>query len=109
MAKLLEATRLTVRVLAALLLSLCLLGAANGAEVTQGIAIVGGALLALLGQGWALQRNIDRKMNERIQLHRDACHPASREDFAQIREALARLETRLDAIEKKLDRLNGAV
>ena len=60
-----------------------------------------------MGQGWALQRNIDRKMDERIQLHRDACRPVTVEQLGQVRESLVRVETRLDSIEKKLDRLTG--
>ena len=105
--RLLTMIRGSVRVLAAVLLCLCLVGAADGPDLTQGIVIAGGFLLALMGQGWALQRHIDRKMDDRIQLHRDACHPATVEDLGQVRETLARVETRLDSIEKKLDRLNG--
>jgi len=103
----LNLSRSSVRVLAAALLCLCLLGASGGADVTQGIIFVGGFLLALVGQGWALQRNIDRKMDERIQLHRDACRPVTVEQLGRVRESLARVETRLDSIEKKLDRLTG--
>ncbi len=82
-------------------------GPRGGAELTNGIVIAGGFLLALMGQGWALQRHIERKMDDRIQLHRDACHPATVEQLCEVRESLARVETRLDSIEKKLDRLNG--
>jgi len=103
----LSAIRTSVRVLAATLLFLCLLGAGGGADVTQGIIFVGGFLLALMGQGWALQRNIDHKMDERIQLHRDACRPVTVEQLSEVREALVRVETRLDSMEKKLDRLTG--
>ena len=48
----LHLTRSSVRMLAAALLCLCLLGAGGG-DVTQGIIFVGGFLLALVGQGWA--------------------------------------------------------
>ncbi|MCK4299583.1 MAG: hypothetical protein KAX80_08615 [Planctomycetes bacterium] len=105
--RLLNVTRRSVRVLAAVLLCFCLLGAAGAPELTNGIIIAGGFLLALMGQGWALQRHIERKIDDRIQLHRDACHPATVEDLGQVRETLARVETRLDSIEKKLDRLTG--
>jgi hypothetical protein len=105
--KWLHLTRAVVRTVAGVLLCLCLVGAAGESDMVQGIIIAGGFLLALVSQGWALQRNIDRKMDERIGLHRRACHPASVEDLAGVREALARVETRLDAMDKKLDRLNG--
>jgi len=107
MRRLLDVTRVMVRMVAAVLLSLCLLGAANGSDMAQSIVIAGGFLLALVGQGWALQRNIDRRLDERIDLHHRACHPASVEDLGEVREMLVRVETRLDSMDKKLDRLNG--
>ena len=98
MRKVLEAIRRAVRLVAALLLCLCLMGAADGSSLTTAVVIVGGALLALLAQGWALQRSIDQKLDRRVELHEEGCPVHGR---------LARIETKLEYIEKAVNNLHG--
>ncbi len=99
MQKALEITRRAVRALAALLFCLCLTGAADDGATTTAVVIVGGALLALLAQGWALHRGIDQKLADRIKLHEQGC---------PVQERLARIETKLEYIEKAVNRADGS-
>jgi len=90
-----------VRATAGAVLCVSLLGAAGSdGESAQEVVIVVGALLALLAHGWALQRGIDRTLDERFLHYQRQCRPTLELSIRELRRDLSETRSALDVVEE---------